>query len=158
MGKRGPKKTPTDLAKHRGIYREDRWTDAEPEPTKGIPPQPAHFEGKLLDAWEHYALILEDMGVLTLADGTALEMLAKAHCAYWEDQKLLDVEGSVLEADNGKQYLNPRVKAVEQHWSHLYRLQQEFGLTPAARTRVNKIEKPKKEENPFAALAALKVV
>jgi len=139
MGKRGPQKTPTDILKLRGSRLADHRHD--PEVEAGAPPCPAWLSKETRAVWKQVIPHLRTMGVLAKSDGNALAR----YCGLWvrwkRAEKFLEDNGEVFITTTkaGEQYPIqwPQVSIVNTLAVELRRLEQEFGLTPAARAGIN---------------------
>ncbi len=75
----GRKPIPTHLQLVKGVSRRDRLPAAEPTPDVGMPEAPV-LSGKVARAaWRRFGALLLGMGVLTKADGAALERLCECY-------------------------------------------------------------------------------
>jgi len=140
MGKRGPKPTPTATLKLRGSWRGDI-NKNEPSPDKGMPDCPPEVQGVAKECWEQIAPMLNDMGVLTKADGMALSLLCETFAHWRRAQDLLTKHGDVypIKDEAGKvKYLQqtPYVSITRNFGKALKEMLCEFGLTPSARSRI----------------------
>lgn len=140
MGKRGTKPTPTAMLKLRGSWR-GNINRNEPEPESGAPPMPEELEGVSKECWEQLIPILENMKVLTVADGIALRLLCETFSHWKRAEALLKKHGDVypIRDNNGQvKYLqqSPYVSIARTSARALKDLLVEFGLTPSARSRV----------------------
>lgn len=142
MGRRGPPRTPTSQLKARGSSLVGR-NPNEPTPSKGKPRCPAWIEDdEVSKAWHRIADLCDDMGVMTRVDGDALGR----YCVMWKMWR----DALAFVRENGMSYVTkdkdgkpagarawPQVKIANQLATQLLRLEQEFGLTPAARSRIS---------------------
>jgi len=91
------------------------------------------------------------LGVLATSDRWALEMLAVALADWRELGKVLELEGRTYESQNklGEPYIKarPEVAMRARAFEQIRAMLQEFGFTPASRTRVH--GKPPEETDPF---------
>ena len=80
------------------------------------------------------------MKVMTMADRKALELLSLAYQEYREASDVIAREGATYETttENGNTMIRPRpeVRLRAESWRRTSTMLQEFGLTPAARSRV----------------------
>lgn len=140
MGRRGPKPAPTALRILRGD-RPDRINRNEPKPPAGIAKPPEWLTGEALAKWNDLAPQLLTTGVLTIID---VEALAR-YCSIWQEwrkhlgliQRGADV--LVIRDNEGKvryTQVGPSASLVNKYGAALLRLEQEFGLTPAARSSI----------------------
>lgn len=153
---------PTHLKIVNGTERKDRKNREEPEPEKAAPPCPAHLSDEEKVAWGRYCQMLEEIGVLTVADGTALELLCITHCEVTDltrqlrevghTERVLSTQGEIVTK------ANPLVSMRDAARRELRLLLNEFGLTPAARTKVHTVsgnKTPQKQEPKRPASAYL---
>lgn len=141
MGRRGPTPTPTEVLKRRGSRRAAS-RSGEPKPPSKTPRCPTWLSKEAKAVWKQLAKQLADLNVLTEIDGNALAR----YCSLWvrwrrataflekngETYPLLTNEGAVRCL---QQY--PEVAVVNKLSVLLLRLEQEYGLTPSARTRIH---------------------
>jgi P27 family predicted phage terminase small subunit len=122
-------------------WRADAREGTEPRPEAGRPALPDWLDDVAKQCWEQLLPQLEQMGVLTRIDGNAIAR----YCQGWSDwRKCIAFIGKngmfyALKDDSGavkclQQY--PHVGIRNKLAVELSRLEQEFGLTPSARTRI----------------------
>ena len=143
MGARGPAPTPTRVLAMRGSWRANINRE-EPVPEPGIPDRPPWLDAYALECWDDLAPRLDAMGVLGIIDGYALALYCQTHSHYRKVTEFLNEHGDTyLMKDRAgnvtgvKEY--PQSKKAVQLVNQLMQLGREFGLTPAARTRVRVI-------------------
>lgn len=138
--------TPTVLKLLRGNPGKRPINKNEPQPPKAIPKMPAHLDAKAKTAWKELTKLLDDMGVLTLADAKALEILCGIYARMRDLQKEIKRDGYVQQIPNVNGDLmaraNPAVSLLQKDESTFKAYLSEFGLTPAARTKVSTTNKP----------------
>jgi len=128
-----------------GTYRGDR--DSGLKLPSASPVQLDTLEGLS----EHERMFMNDiMGFLVEfavthhLDKHALLMMADAYRIYREERRLIELEGSVLEQVNNRGEVsvkpNPRVKIMWDAWDRLFKMMNEFGLTPNARARLSVVQ------------------
>ncbi len=137
----GPPKTPTNLTLLRGNPGKRPINKNEPQPEAKRPRMPRWLGGKAKWAWKELVPLLEDMRVLTVADKKALELLCDAYQTYRDARQVVIEEGSVYSYVNreGDEIfkIRPEVHIAQESWKMVRQMLQEFGLTPAARTKVS---------------------
>jgi P27 family predicted phage terminase small subunit len=131
----------------------------EPRPTtEGIVP-PDYLVGKSLEKWEELRPQLEAMGVLTVAD---VETLAR-YCTMYEQWRgyLKQVRDGhdvlIVRDDSGKvKYMQstPAAVRLDKLSVSMLRIEQEFGLTPSARSSISGNQQNEKEINPLSKYLA----
>lgn len=148
MGRRGPVPTPTNILRLRGSFKAGR-REGEPQPPTGEPDPPRGLQGEALDEWNRVTAALRGMGILSSADAGLLYALAERWQAY-RDAVALE-QGLPKDAD----YRQRKVLAncVNGALDRYHKLAVEFGLSPAARTRVRVA--PKEERKTGAARFAM---
>lgn len=142
MGLRGPPPKPTVQKKMEGTFRPDRAPEDEPTPPAGIPDPPKLLTGRARDAWDRIGPELNAMGVLTRVDGIALELLCDAYAEWVAARDVVRRKGTTYttKTANGRVTRpHPAVRIAAEAWRRVHRMLLEFGLTPAARTRVNRV-------------------
>ena len=141
MARRGPAPTPTAILKLRGSRRAEG-RGSEVAGPSGTPTCPDWLDDEAKAAWRHLVPMLKRMGVLTRIDRNALTR----YCSEWSRWRKMEAfiaeHGPVytLKDEAGKircvqQF--PQVSIANKLAINLTRLEQEFGMTPAARTRIH---------------------
>jgi len=142
MGKRGPKPTPTAILQLRGstlVTQERR--DKEVQGPSGSPDQPDWLDDGAVQAWNYLVPLLSQMGVLTRIDGHALARYCRLWSRWRQAEDFLTKHGEMypLKDDDGKPKCFqpwPQVAIANKLAQQLTRLEQEFGMTPSARSRI----------------------
>ena len=126
----------------------------EPKPKRAIPACPAHLSDVGKVAWGRLTVLLDRMGVLTEADTSALERLCDCYSdilicreslkADGWTYKTIDAQGNTL--IKGNPAATQLRSADSQFKSYLI----EFGLTPAARSKVHATPDDDKKADPLA--------
>lgn len=98
-------------------------------------------EGKKL--WRYLAAKLDDLGLLTELDTTALEMMCIHYETAVQAQRLVRTQGLVVTGARGGLVRHPAVQIVRDSSTAFRQYAEQFGLTPSARSR---IELPMPEE------------
>ena len=141
MGRRGPTPTPTAIKLARGSWRGDAEDKKGPKAKAGKPRMPAWLDPRAKAAWKAIVPELEQLGVLATCDAHALSLLCEAF-SEWKQAKIMLAKTPHVKAihnpDGSLKYLqtNPYVSISRKAGEELLRLLREFGLTPAARTRI----------------------
>ncbi len=136
MGYRGPIPKPTTFEilegrpGHRPINRN------EPKPRNVAPKCPEHLDEKARREWRRIVPILMRMRVLTEADGYALASLCQTYSTMVKAQEKLNETGFLYKSPSGYVMQSPVLAVVNQCIETIVKLSREFGLTPAARSRV----------------------
>lgn len=116
----------------------------EPKPAAERPRCPAHLSPKAKTAFKNVCDLLEEMGVLTVADGMALEMLCDAYAEWRDLRKVVEQKGATYEtvATSGDVMVKarPEVAMAADAWKRVKAMASEFGLTAASRTKLQTSE------------------
>jgi len=142
MGRRGPSPTPTPILKLRGSKRVTKTRERhEVSGPTGTPDCPEWLDDDARKAWEELVPLLEGMGVLTRIDGNALARYCRLWARWRKAEAFIQEKGEMypLRGDDGKvkcfqQW--PQVAIAHKLAQQLTRLEQEFGMTPSARARL----------------------
>jgi P27 family predicted phage terminase small subunit len=139
MGKRGPKKMPTEIKLHRGNPGKENLAAQlarEPKPGEASLVAPPMLDGNALEMWNLRAPQLAAMKVFTDADRVTLQR----YCIAWELYVLafaeLKANGLSREIGSGRRVQLPEANLVSRYHADLLAIEREFGLTPSSRTGV----------------------
>ena len=141
MAGRRPK--PTASKRLSGTLRRDRQNQREPKPKAGAR-CPSWLAADAKSVWRDLAPVLERMKVLTEADREALALLCSALAEYRQARAVLDREGSTYRAttEAGAVLVRPRpeLRIAQDAWRRARLMLVEFGLSPAARSKVSALD------------------
>jgi P27 family predicted phage terminase small subunit len=163
----GPPKKPTKLKLLQGTFRKDRAPGNEPKPEPAIPPVPEQLSPQAKVEWTRISKELSTLGLLTRIDRAALA----AYCEAWsdwldasqrcrtkagKDLKVIKTgervkygaDGKVIERSGGNFIENPYYSIKKRSAELMHKFLTEFGMTPAARSRIN--AKPVEAAKPSA--------
>lgn len=159
MAGRRPK--PTHLKVVSGNPGKRALNKKEPKPKREAPSCPAHLSDNGKVAWGKLCVLLDRMGVLTEADSMALERLCDTYAEILECRDLIaktgrtytSVRSSGSEDDSSEQVLvkaNPAVAMLADADRRFKSYLVEFGLTPAARSKVQVAKDDDEKADPLA--------
>ncbi len=140
MGRRGPPPTPTRVLRMRGSWRGNR-NPREPAPQGTAPRRPKWLDPDAAAAWTNLAPLLAGMGLLASADANALARYCTLWARWRKAEEFLRQHGEthlVKGGDGGVRGLAPypQVRIAAMLAEQLLRLEQHFGMTPSARSRI----------------------
>ena len=140
MGRRGPPPTPTDILAMRGSWRA-KTRSGEPRPEKSAPRMPSSLSKEEQTVWRQVMRLLETMGVLARCDGNALRRYVNAYVRWESAAKFIAQYGEtfpIKDADGKVKCFQrfPQATTYAEMHQMMLRIEQEFGLTPAARARL----------------------
>jgi len=152
MGERGKAPRPTALKNLRPRSHHKKSGVIEPRLSVSMPPMPRWLDGVGKWAFNEIGTQLVKMRVVTTADKKALELLADTYSEYRRARAAILEKGSTYTSKNiktgiEKRYVRPEVNIAKGARADIIRLLKQFGLTPAARTRVSMVEP--EEIDPF---------
>ncbi len=143
---------PSHLKLVQGTFRPDRAPSKEiaPPPVKTIDP-PKGLDVHARRAWRTYGPMLRRLGLLTEADLQAFVLLCQTWARHERAQARLRAvyrqkPNVTIEAI---EYIRKAEVSVEQAGRELRQLWSEFGMTPAARSRLDVSAPPPTEEDDF---------
>lgn len=133
-------KKPTQLKVLQGTARSDRMNPKEPKP-RPIAPEPPRGMGKYAkEMWRRQAPILERLGLLTEVDGEMFCVLCEAWERYCRSlRQLRQVHKAVKnqEITEAMELIRKAEISVEKAEQSFRLLSNEFGLSPASRSRLS---------------------
>lgn len=143
---------PTHLKTVQGTVQKCRANPNEPVASAMMPVAPEYLSEAAAAKFSWLVTILDGMGVASRDDTDALAMLSSLLVDVEEDTVLLNSVPAfyVPSEESGIIRAHPAINRLATNRQRAQALLGEFGLTPAARSKVS-AGKPK-EVNPFAAL------
>jgi|SRR3990167_1452911 len=164
MAGRRPK--PTALKLVAGNPGKRKINKSEPKPRRVIPSCPAHLSDVGKVAWGRLSVLLDRMGVLTEADSSALERLCDCYADILECRELVQRDGRTYSSittrttsEEGEETTvqevksllkaNPAVAMLRAADAQFKSYLVEFGLTPAARSKVHGSEDGDEKPDPL---------
>ena len=152
MGARGPAPTPTPILRAAGSWRADERKN-EPKPEKKRPTCPKWLDPAAKTAFRKLVKQLERLGVLGTCDRNALTRYCQMFSRWQKSEEFLMKHGEVYPIKDAKGKAigfkaYPQVGIAATLADQLLRIEQQFGLTPAARTRLTVEDKPDNIDKP----------
>lgn len=142
MGRRGPRPLPTEHLKARGsaLATKERQSREAKGPA-GMPTCPSWLDADAKRMWRSLVPMLRAMRVLTKIDGNALARYCRTWSRWRKAEEFIDKNGEAYplrDADGKVKYLQqwPQVAIAHKLALQLTRLEQEFGMSPSARSRI----------------------
>ncbi|TAM96305.1 MAG: phage terminase small subunit P27 family [Rhizobiaceae bacterium] len=156
----GRKRTPDHLKIIAGTDRPDRANPDAPKPAAALPEAPEWLSARGAEIFEQLVSIISPMGIGSSSDGAMLALAASRLeeveiCTAMIEDGGRTFVSNVTYDDEGRivsQQIkgHPAVAQRSEAMRHAQSLLAEFGLSPAARSKVS-VSTPD-EQNPFAAL------
>lgn len=165
MGKRGARPAPTHLKLLRGNpSREDLDYSNEPQPDIGPEPPaaPEFLKGYAQAEWARIATELYHLKCLAGIDTHTLAAYCQAYAIWRTAVETLETmaardpltHGLMVKAKNGTAMQNPLMLTIRQSGNDMVRFAGEFGLSPAARSRISMRDAPPSPQSKFGKLLA----
>jgi len=150
----GPPPKPTHLKLITGNPGKRKLNKNEPKPTIGIPPVPDHLSDEAKAEWTRIAVDLNAIGLLTHVDRAALAAYCQAWADWVEAEEQLRRYGKVVkspvkvvtrrsggaevtETSGGFPMQSPFLPIRNRALELMHKFLTEFGMTPAARSRIS---------------------
>jgi P27 family predicted phage terminase small subunit len=138
--KSGPNKKPTALKVLEGNPGKRPLPQNEPKPKPIAPECPEWLIGEGKKMWNRLSSEMERIGLLTVIDGEAFAAACQAWKIFVECQQYINNNGLTYEYENKGGAVNeierPQVKIGQKSLDQFRAFCSEFGLSPAARTRI----------------------
>ena len=136
MPTRGRKPKPTALKVLEGNPGKRRLNDNEPRPEKKAPSCPKWLEPEAKKEWRRLAKKMEMMGVLTEVDMAAFAGYCQAYARWKEAEEFITQHGTIVRTPSGYWQTVPQVSIAQTYLKVMNRFAEQFGLTPASRSRI----------------------
>ena len=137
----GRPRKPTQLKIVEGTARKDRMNSKEPKPDVIAPVMPGWLSPKAKTAWKELSGVLLEMGVLTVPDRKALELLCDAYGEWRDARAVIEKQGMTYQTTtqhgDTMYRARPEVAMAQNAWSRVMAGLVQFGLTPASRSKVS---------------------
>ncbi len=141
MGRRGPPPKPTAIRLLDGNPGKRPLNTREPRPRPGVPRSPSDLNDEGKRVWRRLVAELRRMGVVATVDADALEGYVRTYLRWKAAERFLEEHGAVYPIRDEQGRIKcmaqfPQVAIARNLLLILKSYQQEFGLTPASRTRL----------------------
>ena len=146
--KPGPPPKPTKLRLLQGNPSRRPINTNEPQPTsiQKTPPAPKYLRRTGRAEWRRVAKLLVNLGLLTDLDLTALGAYCASYQRWLTAEKTLEKDGMAFTAPTGQVKRSPYLLIAREAMADMRGFMQEFGMTPASRSRVEVSGKPTDQE------------
>ena len=133
---RGRRPKPTALKEVLGNPGKRPLNRNEPKPVQAMPTCPAHLSPTAKAEWKRIAAQLHVVGILTQLDRAALAAYCQAYGRWVEAEMKLKETPALIRTASGYVQQNPWLQVANKQVELMHKLLAEFGLSPAARSRV----------------------
>jgi len=152
MGYRGPIPKPTAFEILEGRPGHRPLNRNEPKPRGDAPKCPDHLHEKARKEWRRIVPILEALRLIALIDRAAIAAYCQSYGRWIEAEQKLAETSLVIKTKSGNVIENPYYSIAKRERELMHKFLIEFGMTPAARTRLN-VQIPSTKPNQFAELS-----
>ena len=108
----------------------------EPKPEPAIPSCPEELPEAAKREWRRVAAELHTLGLLTRLDRAALAGYCEAWAQWLDAVAAVQRSGTIVKAPSGYPIQNPHLAIANAAFARLRAMLVEFGMSPAARSRV----------------------
>jgi P27 family predicted phage terminase small subunit len=134
---RGRKPKPTIIRALEGNPGKRPLNTGEPKPPDGIPDCPSQLDDEAKAEWFRTAKVLSDMGLLTVADRSALAAYCTVYSRWVHAEAQVRKYGAVVKSpQKGFPMKSPYLCIADQAMEAMRKFMVEFGLTPSSRSRI----------------------
>ncbi|MEM6798012.1 MAG: phage terminase small subunit P27 family [Planctomycetota bacterium] len=125
---------------------------AEPKPDASKPTAPKHIKGEARKEWNRISKLLHAAGLLTQVDRTALAAYCETYARWVDAEEKLKATGMVVKSPSGYPMPSPYLPIANRAMKDMKGWLAEFGMTPAARSKVVVDDQPEDELTDFLKL------
>jgi P27 family predicted phage terminase small subunit len=148
---RGAKPLPTKLKLIRGTLRSDRANPREAAVQAALPDCPEELSDGAKQEWARIAPELQALGLLAKIDRSALALYCESYARWIDAVTAIHKYGAVIKSPSGYPIQSPYVSIANKAGEQVRLMLAEFGMTPAARSRVH-ADPDRREESKWAGL------
>ena len=141
---KGRPRIPTAKLKSQGTYQECR-RRGEPQIESGRPNPPTYLDKEAKAEWNRVIDTLDSSGIITKVDRGVIVTYCESWSTYITAYKGVLKKGHILVGENGSVKKNPQAGFLTDCRAAFIKCAQELGLTPSARSKVQRIEKEKED-------------
>lgn len=126
----------------------ERERDRKPVQSIRLPSPPDYLTLEGIAEWKRVGKLLKKSGLIDNLDATALAAYCVAYCRWVEAEDQIRKHGMLVKAPNGYPMPSPYLPIANKAQDQMVNLLGEFGMTPAARTRLPAHEEGAKQNRP----------
>ena len=136
MAQRGRKPKPTAVKVLEGNPGKRPLNIFEPVPEKKAPECPEWLTGEAKEEWNRLADKMVNLGTLTEMDMAAFAGYCQSYARWKEAEEFITQHGTIVRTPSGYWQQIPQVSIAQTYLKIMNRFSEQFGLTPAARSRI----------------------
>ena len=108
----------------------------EPQPERTAPECPDWLSDEAKAEWQRLADVMEAMGILTEIDMAAFAGYCQSYARWKEAEEFITRHGAIVKTPSGYWQQVPQVSIAQQYLKDMHKFAEQFGLTPASRSRI----------------------
>ena len=136
LAQRGRKPKPTAVKQLEGNPGKRQLNANEPKPAARAPSCPKWLEDDAKKEWRRLAKQMEQLGILTEVDMAAFAGYCQAYARWKEAEEFITQHGTIVRTPSGYWQQVPQVSIAQTYLKVMNRFAEQFGLTPASRSRI----------------------
>ena len=136
MAQRGRKPKPTALKTLEGNPGKRQLNVNEPKPLAKAPSCPKWLDPEAKKEWKRLSKKMEQIGILTEIDMAAFAGYCQAYARWKAAEEFISKHGSIVKTPSGYWQQVPQVSIAQQYMKAMQKFAEQFGLTPASRSRI----------------------
>ena len=136
MAQRGRKPKPTALKTLEGNPGKRQLNINEPKPLAKAPSCPKWLDPEAKKEWRRLSKKMEQIGILTEIDMAAFAGYCQAYARWKAAEEFISKHGAIVKTPSGYWQQVPQVSIAQQYMKAMQKFAEQFGLTPAARSRI----------------------
>ena len=136
MAQRGRKPKPTAIKELEGNPGKRQLNANEPKPERKAPECPEWLEDDAKAEWYRLAEQMERLGILTEVDMAAFAGYCQSYARWKAAEEFISKNGAIVKTPSGYWQQVPQVSIAQQYLKDMQKFCEQFGLTPASRSRI----------------------
>lgn len=134
--KGGRKPLPTAIKVLKGNPGGRALSKNEPQPIACMMEPPHWVSIEAREFWDKIQPMLYRIGVLTEADELMLAILCQSYANLLKARQMIEKTGAILKTGNGTYQISPYKRLEREAYQDIIKVCQEFGMSPASRSRI----------------------
>lgn len=136
LAQRGRTPKPTAIKQLEGNPGKRPLNANEPKPKAKAPSCPKWLEDDAKKEWRRLAKQMEQLGILTEVDMAAFAGYCQAYARWKAAEEFISKHGAIVKTPSGYWQQVPQVSIAQQYLKQMSKFCEQFGLTPASRSRI----------------------
>lgn len=136
VAQKGRKPKPTAIKQLEGNPGKRQLNTAEPKPIQKAPTCPKWLDDEAKKEWKRLAKKMEQLGILTEVDMAAFAGYCQSYARWKEAEEFISKHGAIVKTPSGYWQQIPQVSIAQQYMKQMSKFCEQFGLTPASRSRI----------------------